>query len=205
MANEQTKKSGFATASLVLGIIGLCTSFIPLINNLSFILALIAIIFSIVALVKKASKGMAIAGIIISVIAIIIVVNAQKTVSDSIDTAVNEFNDSMSTMTGEKTDEILANNVDVSIGTFSATKGSYGTSETVLPVTITNKSSEAKSFNIQIEAVDSNGSRIATDYIYANSLGANQSQNFELFKYVESEKLDSMKSATFKVIEASMY
>lgn len=64
---EEKRKSGFATASLVLGIIALCTSFIPIINNMSFILALIAIVFSIVALVKKASKGMAIAGIIISI------------------------------------------------------------------------------------------------------------------------------------------
>lgn len=34
---ENTKKSGFATAGIVLGIIGICTSFIPIINNLSFL------------------------------------------------------------------------------------------------------------------------------------------------------------------------
>lgn len=53
---KNSEKSGFATASLVLGIIGICTSFIPIVNNVSFILALIAILFAIVSLVKKASK-----------------------------------------------------------------------------------------------------------------------------------------------------
>lgn len=84
------KKSGFATAGLVLGIIGICTSFIPIINNLSFILGIIAIIFGVVSLIKKASKGMAIAGIIISILAIIITINAQKAAVDIINEAFNE-------------------------------------------------------------------------------------------------------------------
>lgn len=64
---EEKKKSGFATAGLVVGIIGICTSFIPIVNNASFILALLGIIFGIISLIKNASKGQAIAGIIISI------------------------------------------------------------------------------------------------------------------------------------------
>lgn len=64
---------------------------------------------------------------------------------------------------------------------------------------------ETKSFNVQIEAVKADGSRIVNDYIYANSLGAGQSQDFNIFTYVSSENLEAMKSATFKVVEASMY
>ncbi len=93
---EETKKSGFATAGLVLGIIGLCTSFIPIINNVSFILALIGGIFAIVSLIKKASKGMAIASIIICVITGVVVLQSQKTLSDTLNNAVDTFNDSMS-------------------------------------------------------------------------------------------------------------
>lgn len=205
MASNEKRKSGFATASLVLGIIGLCTSFIPIVNNLSFILVLIAIVFAIVSLAKRASKGMAIAGIIISVITMILVVNSQQFFADSIDAAVNEVNDSIDTMSGANTDEVLKNNVDVEIGDFSVDTDSYGMTETVLPVTVENKSSETKSFDIQIEALDSDGSRIDTDYIYANNLSAGQSQDFKLFEYVEEEKLDAMKDATFKIVEASMY
>ena len=202
---EEKRKSGFATASLVLGIIALCTSFIPIINNMSFILALISIVFSIVALVKKASKGMAIAGIIISIISIFMVVNSQKLFVDTIDTAVNEFSDNMGQMTGDKTDEILANNVDVSVGDFSVKTGSYGITDTELPVTVKNKSTEKKSFSIQIEAVSSDGSRITSDYIYANDLSASQSQSFKLFNYVSSDNLEAMKNATFKIVKVSMY
>ena len=205
MAVDEKRKSGFAIASLVLGIIGLCTSFIPFVNNLSFVLAIIAIIFGIISLVKKASTGMSIAGIVISIIAVIAVVGSQKSLSDAIDTAVNDFNSSVDTMSGENTDEILANNLDVTIGDFNVTEDEYGITDTELPVTITNKSSETKSFDIQIEAVDANGSRLSTDYIYANSLAPGQSQEFKLFEYVEDDKLDATKSATFKIVEVSMY
>ena len=41
----ETKKSGFATAGLVLGIIGICLSFIPILNNASFFLGVLAVIF----------------------------------------------------------------------------------------------------------------------------------------------------------------
>ena len=59
------KRSGFATAALVLGIIGICFSFVPIINNISFILGILAFVFAIVSLVNKASKGKAIAGLIL--------------------------------------------------------------------------------------------------------------------------------------------
>ena len=203
--NSAEKRSGLATASLVLGIIGLCTSFIPIINNLSFALALIAIAFSIISLIKKASKKTAIIGIIISIITIIVVVNAQQTLFDSINNTVNEINNGIDEASGNKTDEILANNVDVTIGTFTSSTDSYGIVNTTLPVTVKNKSSESKSFDIQIEAVDSTGTRITNDYISVNNLGAGQSQEFKVFEYVEDDLLQSMNNATFKIVEVSMY
>lgn len=202
---EEKKKSGFGTASLVLGIIGICTSFIPIVNNLSAVLGILGIIFGVISLIKKSSKGIAIAGVIISLLAIVITINAQKTLSEAIDNAFNDLNSSMGDLTGENTEEILRNNVEVEIGTFEVKEGSYGLKETQLKVNVKNKTSEQKSFNIQIEAVDENGSRIANDYIYANSLNAGQNQEFKVFEYVESEKLENMKKATFKVVEASMY
>lgn len=99
---------------------------------------------------------------------------------------------------------MLKNDVDVQLGNFQITKGSY-TTETVLKATIKNKTNETKSFNIQIEAVDANGNRIATDYIYVNNLNAGQSQKFKSFEYVESEKIEQLRNATFKIVEASVY
>ncbi len=53
--HSEKEKSGFGTASLVLEIIGICTSFIPIINNLSFVLGLMGLLF--ISSIKKASKG----------------------------------------------------------------------------------------------------------------------------------------------------
>lgn len=202
---KETKKSGLGTAGLVLGIIGICTSFIPVINNLSFVMGILAVIFGIIALVKKDSKGKTIATIILGVLAIVITLNAQKALSDSLDEAMDTFNNDMDTISGNKTEEILKNDVDVVLGNFEATKGEYGMTNTKLPVKVTNKNSEVKSFNIQIEAINADGSRITTDYVYANNLNAGQSQDFEVFQYVSSDKLEAMKNATFNIIEVSMY
>lgn len=198
---QETKKSGFAIAGLVLGIIGICTSFMPIINNLSFIMGILAIIFGIIALAKKVGKGKAIASLVLGILAIVITLSSQKALSDSLDAVSKDLDKA----TGSSTEEVLKNDVDVTLGNFEVKKGEYGLTQTQLKVNVKNKTSETKSFNIQIEAVDGNGTRIATDYIYANSLASGQSQEFKIFEYVESEKLDSMKNATFKIVEASMY
>lgn len=64
---------------------------------------------------------------------------------------------------------------------------------------------EKKSFSIHIEAIDEKGERIGEDYVYANDLNAGQSQSFDVFEYVESEKIEQMKKAQFKIVEASVY
>lgn len=198
---EEKKKSGFATAGLVLGIIGICTSFIPIVNNLSFVLGLIGTIFAIISLIKKASKGQAIAGIILCVLAIVITINSQQALSDSL----NEVSANLDKATGASTKEVLANDANVELGKFEVTKDSYGITDTKLTVKVTNKTSEKKSFNFHIEAVDASGARIDEDYVYANDLAAGQSQNIDIFTLVTSDKIETMKNATFKIIEASMY
>lgn len=198
---NESPKNGLATASLVLGIIGICTSFIPIINNVSFVLGLIGSLFSIVALVKKASKGQAIAGIILCILAIIITLNSQKALSDSL----NKVSVDLDKATGASTEEILANDVNVELGDFKVTKGSYGITSTKLTVKLTNKTKEKNSFSLHIEAIDSSGARIDDDYVYASDLSAGQSQSFDIFSYVSSDKLNAMKNATFRIAEASMY
>ena len=94
---EEKKKSGFATAGLVLGIIAICFSFIPLVSYVSFVLGALAIIFSIVALAKKASKGMAIAGLIVAVIAVYMAYSMHK----GLETAVNEISNALDTSKSE--------------------------------------------------------------------------------------------------------
>lgn len=198
--NFEGKKSGLATAGLVLGIIGICLSFIPILNNASFFLGMLSVIFGIISLIKKASKGKAIAALILGVLSVIITLSLQSSWSKSIDGVSKDLD----TATGKSTNEVLKK-VDVNIGNFEATSDEFGIVNSKLVVKITNKAKEKKSYNITIEAVSKDGSRIDQDTIYVNNLGAGQSQDFEIFNYVDSDKIDAMKSATFKVVEASMY
>lgn len=201
MANHsETEKSSLCTAGLVLGIIGVCTSFIPIINNLSFFMGVLAAIFGLIS-IKKASKGKMIATVILGILAVIITFNSQKAVSDSLDALSKDLD----TASGENTEQVLANSIDVNLGDFEVVEGEYGMTDTKMVVKVTNKTSETKSFTIQVEAVDANGNRINQDYIYANNLTAGQSQEFEIFTYVSIDQIEAMKNATFNIVEASMY
>ena len=200
MSHSETQKSSLCTAGLVLGIIGACTSFIPIINNLSFVMGFLAVIFGLVS-IKKASKGKMIATVILGILAIIITLSAQKNVSDSLDA----LSEDLDTASGENTEQVLANDVDVVLGNFEATTDEYGLSDTKLTVKVTNKTNETKSFSIQVEAVDANGSRINQDYVYANNLTAGQSQDFDIFQFVSSDQIEAMQNATFNIVEASAY
>ena len=123
--NQTKNHSGFGTAALVLGIIGAVLSFIPIINNLSFVLGVLAIIFGVVAFFKKSGKVKVIIAIILGILAIAMTLSAQQSLSDSIDK-----------MTGDSTEEVLANDAEVTLGSFEVTEGEYGITNTKLFVTV---------------------------------------------------------------------
>ena len=194
---KEEKKTGFSVASMVLGIIGICLSFIPIVNNVSFILGVLSVIFAIVSLVKKSGKAKAIVGLILGILSVVITLSLQNSWSKSLDDVGKDLDN----MTGDNTEEILKKDVDVNIGKLNVTTDEYGYSDSELVVTVTNKSKEKKSFTIHIEAVDNTGKRIDDDYVYANDLNSGQTQDFKIFTLVSSEKLEQMKSAEFKIID----
>lgn len=197
---KEEKKTGFSVASMVLGIIGICLSFIPIVNNVSFILGVLSVIFAIVSLVKKSGKAKAIVGLILGILSVVITLSLQNSWSKSLDDVGKDLDN----MTGDNTEEILKKDVDVNIGKLNVTTDEYGYSDSELVVTVANKSKEKKSFTIHIEAVDNTGKRIDDDYVYANDLNSGQTQDFKIFTLVSSEKLEQMKSAEFKIIDVSM-
>jgi len=164
----------------------------------------LAIIFGIVGIVgaKKrdgAGRGMSIAVLIIGVVCVGIVLASQAMYGKAINDAGKAIQDSVDTSSGKKTDELLKNDVNIEIGKFSATADEYGINKTSLSVKVTNKNTETKSYTVKVEAVDASGTRLAEDTIYANDLKSNGSGSYEAFKYVEAGKVDSLKTATFKV------
>ena len=78
-------------------------------------------------------------------------------------------------------------------------------SETSLDITVKNKADKQCTYYITIEAVDANGARIETDMIYADRLGAGQEIYLKAFEYVDQEKLNQFKNATFRVLEINKY
>lgn len=157
---------------------------------------------------KSAGKGALIGFITKIVLAIILVIlyvvfatSLFNNISNDIESNIPAIGD---VFREETTDKILEKDVDVSFGKFKVTNNGYY-SETSLDITVKNKAEEQCTYYITIEAVDANGARIDTDMIYADRLGAGQEIYLKAFEYVDQEKLNQFKNATFKVLEINKY
>lgn len=157
---------------------------------------------------KSAIKGALIGFITKIVLAIILVIlyvvfaaSLFDNISNDIESNIPAIGDVFSE---ETTDKILEKDVDVSFGEFKVTNNGYY-SETSLDITVKNKAEKQCTYCITIEAVDANGARIDTDMIYADRLGAGQEIYLKAFEYVDQEKLNQFKNATFKVLEINKY
>ena len=157
---------------------------------------------------KSAVKGALIGFITEIVLAIILVIlsvvfatSLFNNISNDIESNIPAIGD---VFREETTDKILEKDVDVSFGEFKVTNNGYY-SETSLDITVKNKAEEQCTYYITIEAVDANGARIDTDMIYADRLGAGQEIYLKAFEYVDQEKLNRFKNATFKVLEINKY
>ena len=157
---------------------------------------------------KSAVKGALIGFITEIVLAIILVIlyvvfaaSLFNNISNDIESNIPAIGD---VFREETTDKILEKDVDVSFGEFKVTNNGYY-SETSLDIKVKNKAEEQCTYYITIEAVDANGARIDTDMIYADRLGAGQEIYLKAFEYVDQEKLNQFKNATFKVLEINKY
>ena len=98
------------------------------------------------------------------------------------------------------TDTILANDVNVEFGEFKTVYTDENTLRKKLSVMVKNKTNETKSYNIEIEAVDSTGQEIYRDTINVKNLGARKNKKYSAFTILPDEYIEKMKSATFKVV-----
>lgn len=153
---------------------------------------------------KSAVKGALIGFITEIVLAIILVILSVVFATSLFNNISNNIPAIGDVFSEETTDKILEKYVDVSFGEFKVTNnGDY--SETSLDITVKNKAEKQCTYYITIEAVDANGARIDTDMIYADRLGAGQEIYLKAFEYIDQEKLNQFKNATFKVLEINKY
>ena len=205
------KNPGLAIAGLVVSIIGLLLSALPIINNFAFVLGLLGLILAVIAWVKarkndELKTGMAIAAATLSILTITTVLitqqiylNAINEAGKSIEEASQKLDNNMKKITGDATEELLKNDVEVTLGQFQVVADEYGFNTTSLPVTVKNKNKEAKNYSVQIEVVDASGNRLTDDTIYASSLGSGQAQEFKAFQFVGNDILENVKTGTFKI------
>lgn len=153
---------------------------------------------------KSAIKGTLIGFITEIVLAIILVILYVVFATSLFNNISNNIPAIGDVFSEETTDKILEKDVDVSFGEFKVTNNGYY-SETSLDITVKNKAEKQCTYYITIEAVDANGARIDTDMIYADRLGAGQEIYLKAFEYVDQEKLNQFKNATFKVLEINKY
>jgi len=212
MADKTERTSGLAISGFIIAILALLGAWVPIINNVSFFFALVALVFGIIGFRsikkgKRVGQGLATATIIISIIAGVVVLATQAFYGKAVDEIGNSVNEAVSDFDGTNTDKLLENTVDVTLGQFvfdAGAEAEYTYDDTTkLPVTVKNKSSEKASFSVKIEAVDADGNRIADDTVYVSDLNAGQSQTEDAFKYIESGKLEAVKTATFKIVSVS--
>ena len=157
---------------------------------------------------KSAGKG-ALIGFITKIVLSIILVILKVVFAATLFTDISNYIESNilandDVFREETTDQILEKYVDVSFGKFKVTNNGYF-SETSLDITVRNKAEKQCTYYITIEAVDANGARIETDMIYADRLGAGQEIYLKAFEYIDQEKLNQFKNATFRVLEINKY
>ena len=139
--------------------------------------------------------------VILIVLYIVFAASLFSNVANSTESKIPAINDFFKE---ETMDDVLEQYVDVSFGEFKVTNEGYYR-DTALEVVVTNKAATQYTYYITIEAVDEDGTRLATDTIFADTLNAGQKIRLTAFEYVPEEQINEFKNATFKVLEIHKY
>lgn len=183
--NNGQATSGTAVAGLVLGIIAVVSSWIPIVNNLSFVIAAIGLILAIVGVVatvrgRRAGKGLAIAALVVNLVAGGIVLATQSAMSAAIDEATSGTVSTEDVLADDSSDA-SASDPDASqqyaIADVSMTGDDY--SVTISGTFTNNSDSEVSYVQLSYRLLDADGAQIGTAYANTNNLPAGGAWKFE--------------------------
>ncbi len=199
--------------SLIAGVLALILFWVPIFGIFwSGFFGLAAIILGAIGLVqvgkgKASGKGLAISGLILGVVSIILSIVATVVFWNVIDDSASALGESLESLESfdpgmsSDMDQILAENLDVTMGTFEVT-GDPSFPDTNLPVTFTNKGDTEKTFYVTIEAVV-NGSVVESDTAFTELIQPGASEEHDMFQFVFDT--EAIQGAEFRVSEVSMY
>ncbi|MGQ0846376.1 MAG: CARDB domain-containing protein [Sporichthyaceae bacterium] len=198
-------RTGLAVTSLVLGIVAVVLCLVPIVNLFAALLAILGFVFGLVGWLgarkgKRGGRGKALAGTILAAVALVGAIGSSALYA----AAVVEASESLNRSFGGATAQVLAEDLTVEFGSYTATE-SYGIRDGSLTVTVTNKGTERQSFDFKVDAVNADGTRIATDSAYVPDLAPGQSDEITMFDFASQKDIPLLKKASFEVIEASAY
>lgn len=200
MSEQQAPRSVAAIVALVLGVIALISSWVPIINNLSFVFALVGVAFVVVGLVgtlrgKKSGRGLAIASAVVNVAAVAIVLATQSAYSAAIDEAASgavQTSDGTSVaapVAGEATSAEPADKY--SIDGEELTGDAYSCK---ISGVYTNKAGKDLSYvQVSYNLFDADGNQIGTALANTNNLADGGTWKFEAFGSAAVDEVASYK------------
>ncbi|WP_293815016.1 FxLYD domain-containing protein [uncultured Parolsenella sp.] len=198
--DPQKGKSAASIVALVLGIIALVTSFLPIINNLSFVLALVGAVFAVIGLVgvlrgKKGGRGFSIAAVIVNVLAIAIVLGTQSAYSSAINEATKGTisTEDGSSAAAASTSAESATADKYSIADEQMTGDDYTTTISGTFINLTD--SQLGYVSISYNLFDADGNQIGTAYANTSNLDAGGTWKFEAVGMYGQAKVASYKLA----------
>lgn len=209
-----------AITGFVLAIVGLLGCWIPGLNIFAAILGLAGLVLGIVGLLQvkngKTGKGFALSAIVVGALAIlgtvltyVLLVAWADSVSTEYEQTLSEIESEsqqdLDRMSGDATEDILANDLGVEFGTFEGTADEYGWVESSLSVTLTNNADEAMMYDLDVDAVAADGTVIESDFAFTETLEPGATETVEIFDFIDAENLEAMKTATFEVTSVSQY
>lgn len=195
-------------AVLVLGMVSLVLSFVPLIKYVAVLFAIVTVVLATrefmrldpAARIRLKGKDvrdqrLCRIGRFLAIVAII-------SVAASTIWGIKTDHDNRIKASGKGTGLVLEQDLKVTFGPFSVGQDAVGAETRVLPVTVKNKSGGTKSCEIQIEALDGNDSRVASQTLYAPKLKGGEVRELQAFGFVDSETTEQLKTAKYRVATA---
>lgn len=98
--------------------------------------------------------------------------------------------------------QLVLDDLNVRFGAFATGLNGIGQPVRWLPVSVTNRSAGRSTFTIQVEALDANGQRIASEEIVQPSVRPGETREQRVFQFVDEPTTEALKTARFRVATA---
>lgn len=208
VADEAPKGVDVAAAILILGAISLVLSVVPIIKYVAALFAIVTVVLATREFVKQDPaarirlKGKDVRdqrfcriGRFLAILAIISVVTGTLW-------GIKQDRDNRIKSSATGTGKVLQQDLSVKFGPFEVGQDAVGAETRKLVVFLENKSGSTRSFETQIECLDSEGRRVASQILRAPKMKGGEERTLEAFGYVDSETTQALRSATCRVATA---